>query len=66
MFKLGGIPLIMAERIILIQQPLSATLYAIRKGNLMPSDSKFVILEEYIATMKPIVEITGQLGEKNG
>ena len=52
----------MAERIILMQQPLSATLYAIRKGDLMPSDSKFIILEEFIATMKPIVEITEAIG----
>ena len=29
-----------------MQQPLSATLYAIWKGDLMPSDSEFVILEE--------------------
>ena len=52
----------MAERIILMRQPLSVTLYAIRKGDLMPSDSKFVILEEFIATMKPIVEITEAIG----
>ena len=52
----------MAERIILMQQPLSATLYAIRKGDLMPSDSEFIILEEFIATMKPIVEITEAIG----
>ena len=52
----------MAERIILMQQPLCATLYAIRKGDLMPSDSEFVILEEFIATMKPIVEITEAIG----
>ena len=52
----------MAEKIILMQQPLSATLYAIRKGDLMPSNSKFVILEEFIFTMKPIVEITEAIG----
>ena len=52
----------MAERIVLMQQPLSTTLYAIRKGNLMPSDSEFVILEGYIATMKSIVEITEAIG----
>ena len=54
----------MAERIILMQQQLSATLYAIRKGDLMPSDSKFIILEEFIATMKPIVEITEAIGRE--
>lgn len=52
----------MAERIILMQQPLSATLYAIRKGDLMPSDREFTILEEYIDTMKPVVEITEAIG----
>ena len=45
-----------------MQQPLSATLYAIRKGDVMPSDSEFIILEEFIATMKPIVEITEAIG----
>ena len=54
----------MAERIILMQQPLSATLYAIRKGDLMPSDREFIILEEFIATMKPIVEITEAIREE--
>ena len=28
----------------------------------MPSDSEFIILEEYIATVKPIVEITEAIG----
>ena len=28
----------------------------------MPSDSEFIILEEYIATMKPIIEITEAIG----
>ena len=31
----------------------------------MPSDSEFVILEEYIATMKLIIEITEATGRKN-
>ena len=39
-----------------------AILYAIWKGDLMPSDSEFVILEEYIATVKPKVEITEAIG----
>ena len=54
----------MAERIILMQQSLSATLYAIRKGDLMPSDSEFIILEEYITTMKPVIEITEAIGRE--
>ena len=56
----------MVERIILMQQPLSATLYAIQKGDLMLSNSEFIILEEYIAIMKPIVEITKAIGGENG
>ena len=52
----------MAERIILMQQSLSATLCAIRKSDLMPSDSEFVVLEEFIETMKPVVEITEAIG----
>ena len=58
----------MADRIILMQQPSSATLYAIRKRYLMPSDSGFIILEKLIiATMEPIVEITEVIGgEKMG
>ena len=58
----------MADRIILMQPPSSVTLYAIRKRYLMPSDSRFIILEKLIiATMKPIVEITEAIGgEKMG
>ena len=32
------------------------------EGDLMPSDSKFVILEEYVITMKLIAEITEAIG----
>ena len=46
----------MAERVILMQQPLSATLCAICKGDLMPSDSEFAVLKQFIQTMKPIVK----------
>ena len=44
----------MAKRIILMQQPLSVTLCAIRKGDLIPNDSEFAVLEQFIETMKPI------------
>ena len=37
-----------------MQQPLSATLCAIRKGDLMPGDSEFAVLEQFINTMKLI------------
>ena len=46
----------------LMRQSLNTTLYTILKGDLMPSDSKFVILEEYIITMKPTAEITEAIG----
>jgi len=36
----------MAERVILLQQPLSATIYAICKDDLMPSNREFIVLEE--------------------
>ena len=55
----------MADRIILMQWLLSATLYAIRKGDLMSSDSEFVTLEEYIATMKLIVGLTEAIWGEN-
>ena len=48
-----------------MQQPLSVTLCAIRKGDLIQSDSKFAVLEQFIETLKPIVEITEAIwGEK--
>ena len=45
-----------------MQQSLSITLYSILKGDLMLSDSKFVILEEYVITIKQIAEITEAIG----
>ena len=47
-----------------MQQSLSITLYSILKGDLMPSDSKFVILEEHVITMKLIAEITEAIGRE--
>ena len=41
-----------------MQQPLSVTLCAIRKGDLTQSNSEFAVLEQFIETLKPIVEIT--------
>jgi len=31
------------------------------KGDLMPSNREFVVLEEFVKTMKPIVEICNQV-----
>ena len=52
----------MAERIILLREPLSAALYAARKGDLMPTDGEFVTLEQFIEIMKPVVEKTEAVG----
>ena len=67
MFKPDGIQPItyMGKRIILMQQPLSATLCAIHKGDLMASDSEFAVLEQFINTMKLIVEITETIRGNN-
>ena len=35
----------MAERIIVMQEPLSAALCAVQKGDLLPTDSESVTLE---------------------
>jgi len=52
----------MVERIIILREPLSAALCAVRKGDLMPTDSEFVTLEQFIEIMKRVAQITG--GEK--
>ena len=53
----------MAERIILLREPLSVALCAVRKGDLMPFDGEFVTLEQFIEIMKPVVK---QLEVKSG
>ena len=52
----------MVERIVEQQQPLCAALLELRKGDLMPSDREFTIMEAYLSVMKPLVEITEALG----
>ncbi len=52
----------MVERVLLQQQPLCATLLEIHKTDLMPTDSEFKTLEEFISTMKPLVDITEAIG----
>ena len=54
----------MVERIVEQQQPLCAALLELRKGDLMPSDREFTIMEAYLSVMKPLVEITEALGAK--
>ena len=52
----------MVERIVEQQQPLCATLFELRKGDLMPTDNEFSTMETYLSVMKPLVEITEVLG----
>ena len=52
----------MVERILNQQQPLCATLLELKKGDLMPSDNEFTVMESYIKIMKPLVDITEIMG----
>lgn len=52
----------MVQRVLEQQQPLCATLLELKKGDLMPSDSKFDTMEKYVIVMKPLVEITEAIG----
>ena len=56
----------MAKRILSQEQPLCATLLEVHKGDMMPSDSEFNTLEIFVKVMKPLVEITEAIGQKNG
>lgn len=50
----------MVNRVVEQQQALCATLFELRKGDLMPTDQEFLVMETYV--MKPLVEITEALG----
>lgn len=50
----------MVQRI--LQQPLCACLLDLRKGDLMPSDREFAVMESYCKAMKPLVETTEAVG----
>ena len=52
----------MVERILAQQQPLCATLLELRKGDRMPSESKFSTMETSVAVIKSLVEITEAIG----
>ena len=52
----------MAKQILNQQQPISATLIELRKGELMPTDAQFKTLEYFVEVMKPFVDITEALG----
>ena len=52
----------MAERIMVLREPLSAALCAVWNENLMPTDGEFVTLEQFIEIMKPVAQITEVVG----
>ena len=52
----------MISRIMEQQQPICATLLEIQKTNLMPSDQDFKTMEDFVAVMKPLVDITEAVG----
>ena len=53
----------MAERIIVMWEPLSAALCAVWKEDLiMPTDNEFVTLEWFIEIMKPVTQKTEAVG----
>ena len=52
----------MIECVLEQQQPLCAALLALKKGDLMPSDTEFAVMETYVQVMKPLVTITEAIG----
>ena len=52
----------MVQRVLEQQQPLCATLLELKKGDLMPSDVEFSMMEDYVEIMKPLVDITEAIG----
>ena len=52
----------MIKRVLEQQQPLCAALLALKKGDLMPSDTEFAAMDTYIQVMKPLVTITEAIG----
>ena len=52
----------MVQRVLKQQQPLCACLLDLRRGDLMPSDSEFGVMESYCKVMKPLVETTEAIG----
>ena len=52
----------MIECVLEQQQPFCAALLALKKGDLMPSDTEFAVMETYVQVMKPLVTITEAIG----
>ena len=52
----------MVQRILHQQQPICAALLEVHKTDLMPTESEFKSLEEFVTVMKPLVNITEAIG----
>ena len=52
----------MVEHVLEQQQSLCAALLALKKGDAMPSDTEFAVMETYTQVMKPLVTITEAIG----
>ena len=52
----------MVEQVLEQQQPLCATLFELRKGDLMPTDNEFSVMECFKDVMKPLVEVKEAIG----
>jgi len=52
----------MMECILVQQQPVSATLAQLRKGDLMPTDTEISTLYDLVQFMKPFVQMTEAVG----
>ena len=52
----------MVERVVELQQPICTALLELERGDLMPSDTEFAAMSDYLSVMKPIVKITEVLG----
>ena len=52
----------MVEHVLEQQQSLCAALLALKKGDVMPSDTEFAVMETYTQVMKLLVTITEAIG----
>ena len=55
----------MVERVVELQQLICAALLELKRGEMMSSDTAFAALSDYLAVMKPLVQITKGLGWEN-
>jgi len=52
----------MVERVVELQQPICAALLQLKRGELMPTDTEFVTMSDYLSVMKPLIQIIEALG----